>query len=791
MRRFTKLLAVLLSLTMCLSLLPVAAFADGEDLLPSETAGQSEEVTEGEDVAEDEDKDQGEDDAQVTEPTEESSEEPSEEPADEPSEEPADEPSEEPAGEPSEEPAGEPSEEPAGEPSEEPSEEPADEPAEEQPTIPAVQNSAPRKMAARAATASLDVDHEKEKEEQDTGDSGTTEVQAYVKSTDGNLSPAEKHNVPNSELTEDRKDGNPYVLKDPIVVTKEDGTNISYTRISWDEEASTWRLEGVGSQKVTTFGKASIGGNTGLYEEVTGNEVTGKRWLDFSDEDLAEINEVIAEAGIDLPRIGDNEDWWKTLKAEKRLPPVPESVQKKANEILRAKGWTLSDDAIEWTFGYDIMWKRDWHLDGIVKVSKQNVSIEVSDKTGQVYLVTKDEAKEGEGYWHDIASGKEFILPNPADYDVGDTYTPSDAQLEKIKEYVGGTFTSSEEKGKDGSISWKFVRTGKGDEAKWELQGVYSPNYAHVYVYFSGDNAPDGAVKNDSDDAYTVGEIKIPYNLVQEIWEADKENQDVKISEEIKTEIEKANGFTSAQAAEIWKSLEGFDWSGLEAKRGASGFFDSNKYLTLHLNVFTPSQPPIITPPVNPENPDNPENPENPETPENPDVPDVPVTPDVPVAPDDGDDDDDTDAADTGATPEAADVTIEDEAVPLAAGPITRAQFVDYLWRHEGQPAPVEDKGLFPDVSEDHQYAPAIAWAKSIDIIEGFTDGNFRPDDLVDVSAVRKILTRYAAYLGWETPALTTLTGDDGDPVFNCDEVLAEFFGEEVIPAGDDVETVA
>lgn len=147
----------------------------------------------------------------------------------------------------------------------------------------------------------------------------------------------------------------------------------------------------------------------------------------------------------------------------------------------------------------------------------------------------------------------------------------------------------------------------------------------------------------------------------------------------------------------------------------------------------------------------------------------IPVIPEEPVLPDAGDD---TDAGDDAGT------TIDEGAVPLASGPVTRAEFVDYLWRHEGQPAPVEDSGLFEDVTEEHVYSPAVAWAKSIGIIKGYQDGTFAPDDLVTVAAARSILTSYAAYLGIQMPALTTLVGEDDEPVLNCDEVIGEFFGE-------------
>ena len=137
-------------------------------------------------------------------------------------------------------------------------------------------------------------------------------------------------------------------------------------------------------------------------------------------------------------------------------------------------------------------------------------------------------------------------------------------------------------------------------------------------------------------------------------------------------------------------------------------------------------------------------------------------------------------------------VDIEDPAVPLASGPVTRAQFVDYLWRHEGEPAPVQDDGLFEDVTDEHEYSTAMAWAKSIGIIEAYEDGTFEPDELVTVSAVRSILTRFAAYADMTMPALTTLTGAEDEAVLNCDEVLAEFFGEEYAPAkSEDIDIAA
>lgn len=81
-------------------------------------------------------------------------------------------------------------------------------------------------------------------------------------------------------------------------------------------------------------------------------------------------------------------------------------------------------------------------------------------------------------------------------------------------------------------------------------------------------------------------------------------------------------------------------------------------------------------------------------------------------------------------------------------------------------------------MAEDHEYADAIGWAQANGLILGDENNNFAPDELITVAAVRVILTRYADWKEMAMPELTTLTGADSDAVLNCDEVLAEFFGE-------------
>lgn len=138
-------------------------------------------------------------------------------------------------------------------------------------------------------------------------------------------------------------------------------------------------------------------------------------------------------------------------------------------------------------------------------------------------------------------------------------------------------------------------------------------------------------------------------------------------------------------------------------------------------------------------------------------------------------------------------VTIDEPAVPLASGPVTRAEFIDYLWRHENEP---DSEGVctFEDVEATHEYFDALCWADENGVaeayfnVEGHEDGTFEPDELVTVGAVREFLDNFARVFGMDVDvyALTTLTGDEDEAVLNCDEVLAEFFGEEYIPAMDE-----
>ena len=135
----------------------------------------------------------------------------------------------------------------------------------------------------------------------------------------------------------------------------------------------------------------------------------------------------------------------------------------------------------------------------------------------------------------------------------------------------------------------------------------------------------------------------------------------------------------------------------------------------------------------------------------------------------------------------SSETEINDPAAPLAAGPVTRAQFIDYLWRHEGEPEGADC--TFADVPADHEYVLALGWAEANGIAAAYDDGTFQPDELVTVAAVREFLGNFASVFGTnavDVADLTTLTGADDEAVLNCDQVLAQFFGEEYVPADDE-----
>ena len=90
----------------------------------------------------------------------------------------------------------------------------------------------------------------------------------------------------------------------------------------------------------------------------------------------------------------------------------------------------------------------------------------------------------------------------------------------------------------------------------------------------------------------------------------------------------------------------------------------------------------------------------------------------------------------------------------------TRAQLVQVLYNIAGQPKVTSDKS-YSDVKAGAWYYAAIQWASKNDIVSGYNDGKFRPDDPITREQIARILMGFAKYLGYDTSATSDLKGYD------------------------------
>ena len=97
-------------------------------------------------------------------------------------------------------------------------------------------------------------------------------------------------------------------------------------------------------------------------------------------------------------------------------------------------------------------------------------------------------------------------------------------------------------------------------------------------------------------------------------------------------------------------------------------------------------------------------------------------------------------AAEQGITTGVTETTFEPDT------PVSRAQFVTFLWRYEGKPAAAGNTDCFKDASEIAQpYEAAVAWAVENGITTGYEDGTFRPDSVCARWAVLLFMYRNMA----------------------------------------------
>ena len=78
---------------------------------------------------------------------------------------------------------------------------------------------------------------------------------------------------------------------------------------------------------------------------------------------------------------------------------------------------------------------------------------------------------------------------------------------------------------------------------------------------------------------------------------------------------------------------------------------------------------------------------------------------------------------------------------------ITRGMIVTILYRMEGEPTVTSGKD-FPDVSIKQYYGNAVKWASAKNIVNGYNNGNFGPNDNITREQLAVILNNYAKNKG-------------------------------------------
>ncbi len=78
------------------------------------------------------------------------------------------------------------------------------------------------------------------------------------------------------------------------------------------------------------------------------------------------------------------------------------------------------------------------------------------------------------------------------------------------------------------------------------------------------------------------------------------------------------------------------------------------------------------------------------------------------------------------------------------SGVTTRGMIVTILWRLEGEP--IEKGKDFDDVNNDAYYYNAVAWASNNQIVNGYRESTFGPNDTATREQLVTIMYRYASY---------------------------------------------
>jgi hypothetical protein len=89
-------------------------------------------------------------------------------------------------------------------------------------------------------------------------------------------------------------------------------------------------------------------------------------------------------------------------------------------------------------------------------------------------------------------------------------------------------------------------------------------------------------------------------------------------------------------------------------------------------------------------------------------------------------------------------------------GNTSRAMIATILWRLEGSPK--ADDSTYTDVASGVWYSTAIGWAEDNNIVTGYGDGTFGPNNPITREQMAAILFRYAQYKKYDVSATSTLS---------------------------------
>ena len=84
------------------------------------------------------------------------------------------------------------------------------------------------------------------------------------------------------------------------------------------------------------------------------------------------------------------------------------------------------------------------------------------------------------------------------------------------------------------------------------------------------------------------------------------------------------------------------------------------------------------------------------------------------------------------------------------ASTLTRAMIVTILWRNEGNSDVEGMYADFADVVQGSWYETAVGWAAKNEIVKGYGEGMFGPEDPITRQDLAVILERYMGFIGSE-----------------------------------------